>query len=183
MTQQNMTYTYDSNTKYLNMSFNRFNLLSSIDIPYSEITEIDLSYNNLTKIPKEIFKMTNLVSLRLSCNNISIIPSDITKLQKLKYLSLMTNNIKEIPSQINDLPNLKELLLGHNPITKMPSNFNETKYSWFVDSQGNNYYNGENCITHKKKTGKIIDNNYLPSYDEINQYNYTYVLPPTYDDN
>ena len=82
---------------------------------------LDLSHCGLSEIPKEVFELDNIQTLRLnnsSINNeefknkISSIPREICNLKKLEYLQIADNVITEIPDEILHLKNLKLLDLN-----------------------------------------------------------------------
>jgi hypothetical protein len=76
------------------------------------VLKINPFENHINEIPKEIFKLPNLVEIDLTDQNISTIPKEITTAKKLEKLNLIGNNITEIPSQLCGCDKLVELRIG-----------------------------------------------------------------------
>ncbi len=67
---------------------------------------ICIESNLITEIPRNIFSLTNLHTLRLSDNNISEIPIEIGNLKHLSYISVSFNEKIKISERITTIPNL-----------------------------------------------------------------------------
>ncbi|TKI55152.1 hypothetical protein E8L90_06660 [Brevibacillus antibioticus] len=61
----------------INLPHAKLTALPCLNISLNEITYINLFDNNFTKVPKEIYKMTNLKVLNISANEIGEIPASI----------------------------------------------------------------------------------------------------------
>ena len=89
---------------------------------------LDLSHCGLTEIPKEVFELENIQTLRLNNsfinneeykNRISSIPPEISNLKTLEYLQIVDNLISDIPDEILLLKNLKLLDLTNNKLKNL----------------------------------------------------------------
>ncbi|MBF0465738.1 MAG: TIR domain-containing protein [Nitrospirae bacterium] len=84
--------------------------LSSLLLPYKEITTL----------PPEIGKLTNLQKLDISNNQLTHLPSEIGKLTGLKELAISRNRLESLPPEIGKLTNLQSLAINNNQLTLLP---------------------------------------------------------------
>lgn len=76
---------------------------------------LNLSYLNLEEIPKSVFKLKHLKTLKLIGNNLSEIPTEISNLKNLSHLYLYKNKIKSIPIDcLKEMYSLECVDLGDN---------------------------------------------------------------------
>ena len=121
------------------------------------LKKLDLEGNGLTKIPKELFKLSNLTELNLGINNLKEIPKGIGNLKKLKILKINSNwtnkfdttnlmneihllenlqvlhlwscqSVKSIPESISACKKLKELDLDNNLLEDLPESVYAMKW-------------------------------------------------------
>ena len=78
---------------------------------------LDLSENNIKSLPKEIFELDSLITIKLNSNSIEKIPFLEFNNNALKQLELDQNNIYSIANSIRDKFQLNYLGLADNPIT------------------------------------------------------------------
>ncbi len=81
---------------------------------------LNLEYNFFTRIPKSIFKLSNIQYLRFFENQITHISKSISKLSDLKYLYLYDNHLIHIPKSIGNLSNLSILMISSDKLKKVP---------------------------------------------------------------
>ncbi|OEL33972.1 putative LRR receptor-like serine/threonine-protein kinase [Dichanthelium oligosanthes] len=83
------------------------------------ITDLNVTgYKNITEIPRELFNLTELVSLDLSNNNLSgSIPPEVGNLSKLEIWHFNNNNLSgSFPHELSLLRNLQSLWMFDNYI-------------------------------------------------------------------
>ena len=85
-----------------------------------QIIDLDISDNDLRKIPKEIFKLTQLETFNCNGNQIKKIPKEIKHLIKLERFECSGNQIKNIPKEIKHLIKLEDFECIGNQIKKIP---------------------------------------------------------------
>jgi len=88
------------------------------------VYRVDLSENDLNKIPRIIFKLSNLQELNLSVNNLTEL-NHLEELQNLQILNIGMNNFKTFPIEITKLKKLKTLDIWWNDIKTFPEAFYE----------------------------------------------------------
>lgn len=76
--------------------------------------ELDLSRLHLQYLPRQIFDMQWLRSLKLYDNNLRVLPDEIAGLAKLEQLDLWGNANLQLPDSIGELTELRRLVLGPN---------------------------------------------------------------------
>ncbi len=81
-----------------------------------EVWELYLTNYGIDNIPKEIGKLTYLISLDLSDNYILDIPKEIINLIDLEVLNIEDNNITKLPVELLELKNLRILNISNNNI-------------------------------------------------------------------
>lgn len=82
-----------------------------------------LQNNQLTKVPKEIGKLKNLVSLALKNNQLTSLPDIFNNFPHLEFLGLGNNQLKTLPNSIGDLTGLHKLILKNNKLQILPNTF------------------------------------------------------------
>ncbi|HRI33062.1 MAG TPA: COR domain-containing protein, partial [Saprospiraceae bacterium] len=137
---------------------------------------LDLSGSGLTELPREIFDLTNLKTLKLGKyrlpqkNYIKDIPKDIGKLSDLEVLDLTDNQITTLPDEISKLKKLKRLVLSSNNFANFPLSICELENleELFI---GNNYFSQLPREIQKLKklhTLRLNSNKFKSIPDEIN---------------
>lgn len=86
--------------------------------PNYQITSLVLEFTKLTHVPRELFEIPTLVSLRLDNNSLTQIPECVTSLS-LEILSIRSNRLKKIPD-LRGLCKLTNLCLDFNRIIHIP---------------------------------------------------------------
>ncbi|XP_023944674.2 leucine-rich repeat protein 1 [Bicyclus anynana] len=82
---------------------------------------LDLSGNKLKDLPKSIWKLQSLVTLKLNNNNLDYLPSSLGRISTLRYLSITENN------DLQSLPyTLKHCGLEHLDISSSKCTCDET---------------------------------------------------------
>jgi internalin A len=81
---------------------------------------VDLSFQNLKVLPRELFDLDGLISLKARSNKLTSIPPQISKLESLNNLDLGNNQIRFIPNGIGRLLGLKKIDFGDNRILSLP---------------------------------------------------------------
>ncbi|CAD5116590.1 DgyrCDS5467 [Dimorphilus gyrociliatus] len=118
--------------------------LPDIEPLYSTLTYLNLSFNTFIEIPKEIFDLSLLTTLKLRDNPIrsihheigrlnnlrvfvasfcliSSLPVSLFILESLQHLDVSYNKLSFIPNEIKYLVNLRELNVEGNQLPAMPS--------------------------------------------------------------
>ncbi|KAG2011735.1 glucose-repressible alcohol dehydrogenase transcriptional effector [Coprinopsis cinerea AmutBmut pab1-1] len=80
---------------------------------------IYLARNMITKVPRELFLLTNLVTLSLRNNRIEYLPPEIALLTQLRDLNVAVNRLTYLPCELDRLP-LKTLHVHPNPFEEKP---------------------------------------------------------------
>eukprot|EP00117_Sycon_ciliatum_P012668 scpid53596/ scgid13651/ Insulin-like growth factor-binding protein complex acid labile subunit len=103
--------------KLLNVSHNKFSVVSEFYPQTNTLLTLDVSHNFFTSFPKAIH-LPNLLRLNLSSNPIATVGADdlSQKTEKIQELSLRKCSISTLPVGLK-LADLKQLDLGHNQIT------------------------------------------------------------------
>ncbi|CAG4935579.1 unnamed protein product [Colias eurytheme] len=61
---------------------------------------LDLSGNRLKDLPKDIWKLVNLVTFKLDKNMLEKIPASLGRIRNLRFLTLSQNNLKSLPCSL-----------------------------------------------------------------------------------
>nr|XP_034833425.1 leucine-rich repeat protein 1-like [Maniola hyperantus] len=61
---------------------------------------LDLSGNKLKNLPKDIWKLQNLVTLKVDNNSLNNLPSTLGRISTLRYLSVSKNNLQTLPCSL-----------------------------------------------------------------------------------
>jgi len=81
------------------------------------LKQIDLSNMNLSEIPRKVFQLKQIETLKAMHNKITELPKEIIGMEKLRELYLYDNKISSIPKHILlEMPHLRCLDLAENPI-------------------------------------------------------------------
>ncbi len=102
--------------------------------------ELNLSNMSLSEIPKEVFQLKHIETLKVMNNNLTELPKEIIGMSKLRNLYLYKNKIRAIPENILlEMPYLNCFDLADNPldnnsIVDFHYKFNKRKgYQEFLD--------------------------------------------------
>ncbi|XP_068622838.1 leucine-rich repeat protein 1 [Battus philenor] len=77
---------------------------------------LDISENKIRHLPKGIWKLYNLVTLKVNKNEICKIPTTIGRIQTLRYLDISQNNLKTLPCSLMQC-HLEHIDLSSNDFT------------------------------------------------------------------
>ena len=98
-----------------------------VQVEDGRVAHLNLSANNLTgRIPPELGRLSNLVSLGLDNNGLTgPIAPQLGRLSHLVFLALGGNDLTgPVPPQLGNLSSLASLYIGHNDLTgSIPSSF------------------------------------------------------------
>lgn len=100
--------------------------------------------DDLTELPKEIGNLTNLKGLRIECPNLNELPKEIGNLNNLGWLQIYCHNLKELPKEIW---NLSEFEVEFD----IKNNNNKELLKYIVDSPNNENKDVELKIVIKEK--------------------------------
>lgn len=129
--------------KYINLSHNELELLSSIFHGLSNLVEIDLQYNQLKELDSKCFRgLANLECIKLQDNKLKSLHSDLFQgLRNLKSLFLNNNQIHELSSGLfSDCENLTNIRLQDNQLRSIdPYTFSGLKNLKLINICNNNW--------------------------------------------
>lgn len=91
-----------------------------------KLESLDLSYSDVTNLPSSIQNLTKLKAIEMYYNKLTQFPVDLCKISSLEIIDFSHNKIKELPESIKNLSNLKQLKLGDNNLTALPKGFGES---------------------------------------------------------
>lgn len=96
---------------------------------YSNVYHLRLVNQGYTSIPKEIAKMTNLISLDLSGNELEDVGDVLQGLEQLEFLKLNENHLTTVPTKaLKHCKRLKDLYLRNNRIKELDATINQFQY-------------------------------------------------------
>ena len=101
------------------------------------VCSLYLEGKNMTRLPAEIGKLTNLITLSVTFSSLRELPREIGKLKNLHTIRLHHNELKGIPAEIGNLVNLQELSLGVNRLGDLPGEIGKLDNLQLLDL-GNN---------------------------------------------
>ena len=123
--ESNLTYFPLSLPKYIslvNLSSNHIERIEKQFIyVYSQISSLDISHNKLASLPKEMKKMTRLITLDLSHNHMISLPSSITYIPSLAHLDISHNKLTYLSTSVKHMRSLTHLDISHNHLTTLPN--------------------------------------------------------------
>ncbi|KAH6915872.1 hypothetical protein BKA70DRAFT_1139760, partial [Coprinopsis sp. MPI-PUGE-AT-0042] len=85
-----------------------------------------LAANVIASIPRELFMLTNLVTLSLRNNKLRYLPPEIAHLKNLRDLNVAINQLKYLPCELNQL-SLQMLQVSPNPFMEKPDTNSDFK--------------------------------------------------------
>lgn len=81
----------------------------------------------LTHLPPQIGKLKNLKTLCIRGNNVSELPAELFKLNKLDYLSLTDNKFSNSPAGVENLSKLTYFSIAQNPIKSFSTDISKMR--------------------------------------------------------
>ncbi|MCC5946703.1 MAG: leucine-rich repeat domain-containing protein [Bernardetiaceae bacterium] len=96
--------------------------------------------NRLNKLPSDISKLPKLEVLHLEHNRLSALPNEIGKLENLRNLRLQNNEIKTLPPSFSDLIALEELNLSQNMLEELPYDIGKMQYLYSLNLSQNRFF-------------------------------------------
>lgn len=100
--------------------------------------------DDLTELPKEIWNLNSLEKLKIKCSNLKELPKEIGNLNNLGWLQIYCHNLKELPKEIW---NLSEFEVKFD----IKNNNNKELLKYIVDSPNNENKDVELKINIKRK--------------------------------
>ncbi|WP_279298796.1 leucine-rich repeat domain-containing protein [Paraflavisolibacter caeni] len=98
---------------------------------------IDVASQGLNKLPKQLDRLKNVVSINLLGNEFTSFPTILTHLTSLDEISLSSNRLKTVGREIKHLKNLRILILNNNQLTELPKEIGELSNLLYLEI-GNN---------------------------------------------
>jgi internalin A len=86
---------------------------------------LDLSNYQLSSLPKWLFQLRNIISLKLNGNRLETLSESIGQLTSLTNLDLGNNQLTSLPESIGQLTSLTNLDLGNNQLTSLPESIGQ----------------------------------------------------------
>ena len=108
-----------------------------------ESKEDILNLTNITarnSLPKEVFKLNRLKSLRIWVDDLTELPKEIGNLNNLEWLQIYCHNLKELPKEIGNLNNLEKLEIKCSNLKELPKeiwNLSEFKVEFDIKNNNN----------------------------------------------
>ena len=126
-----------SSLKYLSVSKNKINKISSNIQNLFQLESLNLSKNKIKAIPEEIGLLKRLKTLDLSKNKIDSIPQQLFCLNHLNILNLSNNEISKLPDTIHKSTRLVSLDISDNFLLSIPSALTYLPYLKQLDLREN----------------------------------------------
>ena len=71
-------------------------------------------------LPKEVFKLNRLETLRILVDDLTELPKEIGNLNNLRGLKIYSHNLSELPKEIGNLTNLDSLTIKCHNLNELP---------------------------------------------------------------
>ncbi len=95
--------------------------------------------DDLTELPKEIGNSNNLEYLSIGCPNLKELPKEIGNLNNLRWLEISSHNLKELPKEIGNLNSLEKLEIKCSNLKELPKEiWNLSEFEVEFDIKNNN---------------------------------------------
>ncbi|ELP88876.1 leucine-rich repeat containing protein, putative [Entamoeba invadens IP1] len=94
--------------------------ISSNEMTFSSLTQLNVSSNNLTEVPPILVEIQSLKSLIFANNKILVIPEFLTRLSNIEELDFTNNKLNEVPLYIDSFHKLRTLNVSYNTIDRLP---------------------------------------------------------------
>ena len=91
-------------------------------------------------LPKEVFKLNRLESLKIWVDDLTELPKEIGNLTNLGWLNIDCPNLKELPKEIGNLNNLEKLEIKCSNLKELPKeiwNLSEFKVEFDIKNNNN----------------------------------------------
>ncbi len=99
---------------------------------------LDISSKNLTRVPDDVFKRSELVSLNVSENRLTgALQAEVRHLLNLRVLDLSDNQFTGVPAEVGQLALLEVLDLSNNELTGLPYELGNLQNLTTLDVRGN----------------------------------------------
>lgn len=103
------------------------------------LSTLKLAQNRLTQLPKEIGDLKNLQILDLQGNKLAHIPEEFAELKELLVLGLNSNQLTQLPKSILDITRLLDIYVGDNHLTELPGEIGKLKKLEILDLSHNGF--------------------------------------------
>ena len=94
---------------------------------HEEYTSVDEENYMYQFLPRNINKLTNIISINFSEQDLQFLPEELFDLINLQAMSFQINALKFLSPSIGKLVNLKEIYLSHNALTSLPASIGKLK--------------------------------------------------------
>jgi hypothetical protein len=103
-------------------------------------SELCMCFHKIDTLPTDIYRLTNLSSLRIDHGPLQIVFDSISNLINLTRISLFDNKLKTLPNDLLSLNKLQYLDIGRNYLCSLPSQIDS-----FYLSKKHYYDTTQNC--------------------------------------
>ena len=89
----------------------------------AQLKSLRLHWSALENLPKEISRLKELENFLLVSNQLQRLPSEIVSLSRLRHLELTDSKLAELPADFSRLGALRTIILHRNQLRELPASF------------------------------------------------------------